>query len=163
MYTNYTGTIYTLTTTGLKSLQEYITAESAFCNADSNHSLYYNNTDFGWNQQVTTFSTTPLTISPTQLLLYGYISSSMKDGEFFKFIPAGLVTGATDAEKATSIQSLLAADNENIVKVDFEYVYATAGVTEAVDISSVPAGEYYLAWSGTSDNSSPKINDITII
>ena len=40
MYTNYTGTIYTLTTTGLKSLQEYITAESAFCNADSNHSLY---------------------------------------------------------------------------------------------------------------------------
>ena len=163
MYTNYTGTIYTLTTTGLKSLQEYITAESAFCNADSNHSLYYNNTDFGWNQQVTTFSTTPLTISPTQLLLYGYISSSMKDGEFFKFIPAGLVTGATDAEKATSIQSLLAADNENIVKVDFEYVYATAGVTEAVDISSVPAGEYYLAWSGTSDNSSPKINDITIM
>ncbi|MCI7423423.1 MAG: hypothetical protein PUG07_02925 [Ruminococcus sp.] len=163
MYTNYTGTIYTLTTTGLKSLQEYITAGSTFCNADSNHSLYYNNTYFGWNQQVTTFSTTPLTISPTQLLLYGYISSSMKDGEFFKFIPAGLVVGTTDAEKAASIQSLLAADNENIVKVDFEYVYATAGVTEAVDISSVPAGEYYLAWSGTSDNSSPKINDITIM
>ena len=87
----------------------------------------------------------------------------MKDGEFFKFIPAGLVVGTTDAEKAASIQSLLAADNENIVKVDFEYVYATAGVTEAVDISSVPAGEYYLAWSGTSDNSSPKINDITIM
>ena len=77
MYTNYTGTIYTLTTTGLKSLQEYITAESAFCNADSNHSLYYNNTDFGWNQQVTTFSTTPLTISPTQLQKNRYFKTWM--------------------------------------------------------------------------------------
>ena len=28
---------------------------------------------------------------------------------------------------------------------------------------TVPAGEYYLVWSGTSDNSSPKINDITIM
>ena len=163
MYTNYTDTIYAAPTTGLKSLGEYVTEENAFCNADSNHSMYYNTTSFGWNQQVPTFCTTPIEISPTQLLLFGYISGSMKTGEYFKFIPSGLVDGTTNLEKAQSIQSLLAAGNESIITIDFDYVYATSGVTEAVDISSVPAGEYYLIWSGTSDNSSPKINDITIM
>lgn len=163
MYTNYTDTIYTAPTTGLKSLGEYVTEENAFCNADSNHSMYYNTTSFEWNQQVPTFCTTPMTISPNQLLLFGYISNSLKTGEYFKFIPSGLVDGTTNLEKAQSIQSLLAAGNESIITIDFDYVYATSGVTEAVDISSVPGGEYYLVWSGTSDNSSPKINDITIM
>lgn len=163
MYTNYTDTIYAAPTTGLKSLGEYVIEENAFCNADSNHSMYYNTTSFGWNQQVPTFCTTPMTISPNQLLLFGYISNSLKTGEYFKFIPSGLVDGTTNLEKAQSIQSLLAAGNESIIIIDFDYVYATSGVTEAVDISSVPAGEYYLVWSGTSDNSSPKINDITIM
>lgn len=163
MYTNYTNTIYTVSADGVKSLQEYITEQDAFCNADSNYSMYYNNTSFGWNQQVPTFSTTPMTINPTQILLIGYISNSIKSGEYIKFIPSGLISGSTELEKAQSIQILLSAGNENIITIDFEYVYATNGVTEAVDISNVPASEYYIVWSGTSDNSSPKINDITIM
>ena len=163
MYTNYTSTIYAISTAGLKSLQEYVESEDAFCNADSNHSMYYNTTTFGWNQTVPTFCTTPMTISPTQVLLFGYISNSQKQNEYFKFIPSGLVSGTTELEKAQSIQTLLTDGNDSIISIDFEYVYATNGVTEAVDLSSVPAGEYYIVWSGTSDNSSPKINDITIM
>lgn len=163
MYTNYTSTIYAMSTTGLKSLQEYVESDDKFCNADSNHSMYYNNTTFGWNQTVPTFCTVPMSISPTQVLLFGYISNSQKIGEYFKFIPSSLVSGSTDLEKAQSIQTLLTDGNDSIITIDFEYAYSTNGVTEAVDLSSVPAGEYYVVWSGTSDNSSPKINDITIM
>lgn len=162
-YTNYTDTVYTLFNGALKALSEYITSGSAFCNAENNHALNYNMVDFGWDGSITTFSTVSITIDPTQFLLFGYVSDSMKDSETIKFIPAGLVNGATDAEKATSIKALLDAGTESIISIPFEYVYAANGVTEAVSLADVTAGEYYIVWTARSDNSRPKITDLTIM
>lgn len=162
-YTNYTDTVYTLFNGALKALSEYITSGAAFCNAENNHALYYNPAEFGWNGSITTFSTVSVAVDPTQFLLFGYVSDAIKDGEFIKFIPAGLVNGSTDAEKATSIKALLEAGTESIISIPFEYVYATNGVTEAVSLADVTAGEYYIVWTARSDNSRPKITDLTIM
>jgi len=163
-YTNYTDTIYTLFNGNLKALSEYIAdTNSAFCNAENNHALNYNTVDFGWDGSITSFSTVSITIDPTQFLLFGYVSGAMKDSEAIKFIPAGLVNGSTDAEKAASIKALLDAETENIISIPFEYVYATNGVTEAVSLADVTAGEYYIVWTARSDNSRPKITDLTIM
>lgn len=162
-YTNYTDTVYTLFNGELKALSEYITEESAFCNAENNHALNYNTVDFGWDGSITSFSTVSITIDPTQFLLFGYVSGAMKDSEAIKFIPAGLVNGSTDAEKAASIKTLLDAETETIINIPFEYVYATNGVTEAVSLADVTAGEYYIVWTARSDNSRPKITDLTIM
>ena len=144
-------------------MSEYITSSAAFCNAENNHALYYNPAEFGWNGSITTFSTVSVAVDPTQFLLFGYVSGAMKDSEAIKFIPAGLVNGATDAEKATSIKALLDAGTESIISIPFEYVYATNGVTEAVSLADVTAGEYYIVWTARSDNSRPKITDLTIM
>ena len=162
-YTNYTDTVYTLFNGALKALSEYITSGSAFCNAENNHALNYNTVDFGWDGSITSFSTVSVAVDPTQFLLFGYVSGAMKDGEVIKFIPAGLVNGTTDAEKATSIKTLLDAGTESIISIPFEYVYATNGVTEAVSLADVTAGEYYIVWTARSDNSRPKITDLTIM
>ena len=162
-YTNYTDTVYTLFNGALKALSEYITSGMAFCNAENNHALNYNPAEFGWNGSITSFSTVSVAVDPTQFLLFGYVSGAMKDGEFIKFIPAGLVNGTTDAEKATSIKTLLDAGTESIISIPFEYVYATNGVTEAVSLADVTAGEYYIVWTARSDNSRPKITDLTIM
>ena len=162
-YTNYTDTVYTLFNGALKALSEYITSGSAFCNAENNHALNYNTVDFGWDGSITSFSTVSVAVDPTQFLLFGYVSGAMKDSEAIKFIPAGLVNGATDAEKATSIKALLDAGTESIISIPFEYVYATNGVTEAVSLADVTAGEYYIVWTARSDNSRPKITDLTIM
>lgn len=162
-YTNYTDTVYTLFNGALKALSEYITSGSAFCNAENNHALNYNTVDFGWDGSITSFSTVSVAVDPTQFLLFGYVSGAMKDSEAIKFIPAGLVNGATDAEKATSIKALLEAGTESIISIPFEYVYATNGVTEAVSLADVTAGEYYIVWTARSDNSRPKITDLTIM
>lgn len=162
-YTNYTDTVYTLFNGALKALSEYITSGSAFCNAENNHALNYNPAEFGWNGSITSFSTVSVAVDPTQFLLFGYVSGAMKDSEAIKFIPAGLVNGATDAEKATSIKALLDAGTESIISIPFEYVYATNGVTEAVSLADVTAGEYYIVWTARSDNSRPKITDLTIM
>jgi hypothetical protein len=163
LYTNFTDTIYTIYNGELKSVQDYIDTNSSFCHEKNNHALSYDTSVFGWAGKATSFSLTPMTIESTQMLLYGYISSASKAGEFIKFIPSGLVSGSTNLEKAQSIQTLLAAGNESIISLDFEFVYATNGVTEAVSLDSVPSGEYYVCWTATSDNSIPKINDITIV
>lgn len=163
LYTNYTDTIYTVFNSELKSIQDYIDSGSSFCNESNNHALSYDTSVFGWNGTATSFNVTPMTIDSSQLLLYGYICGSLKSGEFIKFIPSSMVNGSTNLEKAQSIQTLLANNDPSIVSIDFEFVYAINGVTEAVSLADVPAGEYYIAWTATSDNSSPKINDITIV
>lgn len=163
IYSNYIDTVYTAYNGNLKSISDYISAGSDFCSESNNYSLYYNPGIFGWGNSITSFNTVPMTISSTQLFLYSYISQAIKSGEYIKFIPASLVTGETNLEKAQSIQNLLSENSSNIITIDFEFVYATNGVTEAVSLSTVPDGEYYVAWTVTSENSSPKINDITIV
>lgn len=163
IYTNYVDTIYTIYNGTLKSVADYISAGSGFCHEKNNYALSYNNSDFGWENTIASFNVAPISISSTQLLLYSYISNAIKSGEYIKFIPSGLVNGTTNLEKAQSIQALLTEDNSSIISVDFEFVYATNGVTEAVSLATVPEGEYYIAWTATSDNSAPKINDITIV
>ena len=163
IYSNYVDSIYTVYNGTLKSVSDYITAGSGFCHENNNYALYYNPSDFSWAGSVISFNTIPMTISSTQLFLYSYISQSIKGGEYIKFIPASLVTGETNLEKAQSIQTLLSENNSDIITIDFEFVYATNGVTEAVSLSTVPDGDYYVAWTATSDNSMPKINDITIV
>ena len=163
LYTNYVDTIYTIYNGTLKSVADYISAGSGFCHEKNNFALSYNNSDFGWASNMVSFNTVPITISSTQLLLYSYISNAIKSGEYIKFIPSGLVNGTTNLEKAQSIQTLLSENNSSIILINFEFVYATNGVTEAVSLAVVPEGEYYIVWTATSDNSSPKINDITIV
>lgn len=163
LYNNYTDKTYTIFNSALKSLQEYIDEGASFCKDTTNHTLNYSVYDFGWNGSVVSFSTTPVTISHAQYLLMGYISNSAKSGEFIKFIPSNMITGSTDAEKAQSIQTALASESSSILSLDFSYEYAVNGVTEAVSLANVTDGDYYIAWSATSDNSSPKISDITIM
>lgn len=163
IYSNYIDTVYTTYNGDLKSISDYISAGSAFCSEANNYALNYSPDIFGWGISITSFNTVPMTISSTQFFLYSYISQAIKSGEYIKFIPASFVTGETNLEKAQNIQTLLTENNSNIISIDFEFVYATNGVTEAVSLTTVPDGDYYVAWTVTSENSKPKINDITIV
>lgn len=160
-YTDYLDSIYTLHNNNLKSLNEYVNAGSGFCNETNGYTLYYNTNDFGWAGTVVTFSTTPVPIDPDQILLYKYNTKALRAGEYFKFIPADLVSGTTAAEIAENIKAAI-ADGTNVITLDFEYVYVTTSVNEAVMLDSVPQGEYYVAWSATSDNSVPQISSVVI-
>lgn len=163
LYTNYTESIYTVFNNTLKSLQEYIDEGKDFCNESTNHVLNYNVNDFNWSGVVITFSTVPMSLSNSQYILIGYSTSALKENEAIKLIPSNLVTGSTDLEKAQSIQSVLASGGTSIQSIDLSYEYSPNGVTEAISLSSIQDGDYYLVWTATSDNSVPKISDITIM
>lgn len=163
LHTNYTEKIYTVFNNTLKSLQEYIDEGKTFCNESTNYVLNYNTNDFGWSGAVTTFNTVPMSLSSSQYVLIGYSTSALKENESIKLIPSNLVTGSTDLEKAQSIQSVLASGSTSIQSIDLSYEYSPNGVTEAISLSSIQDGDYYFVWTSTSDNSVPKISDITVM
>lgn len=159
LYTSYLDSVYTIFNSELKSIQDYIDGGNSFCNENESYSLYYNTTDFGWAGSVITFNTVPISSTGTNILLISYTSGSTKD-EKLKFIPTSLVTGSTNLEIAESIKSILTAGSEAIVTLDFDFNYSANNITEAIGLESVPVGDYYIAWTASSDNSQPKISSM---
>lgn len=96
------------------------------------------------------------------MLLLSYTSGSTKY-EKLKFIPTSLVTGSTNLEIAESIKSILTAGSEAIVTLDFDFNYSANNITEAIGLESVPVGDYYIAWTASSDNSQPKISSMIVM
>ncbi|UWD53996.1 MAG: hypothetical protein [Bacteriophage sp.] len=162
LYTSYLDSVYTIFNSELKSIQDYIDGGNSFCNENESYSLYYNTTDFGWSGNVTTFNTVPISSTGTNMLLLSYTSGSTKD-EKLKFIPTSLVTGSTNLEIAESIKSILTAGSEAIVTLDFDFNYSANNITEAIGLESVPVGDYYIAWTASSDNSQPKISSMIVM
>lgn len=162
LYTSYLDSVYAIFNSELKSIQDYIDGGNSFCNENESYSLYYNTTDFGWSGNVTTFNTVPISSTGTNMLLLSYTSGSTKD-EKLKFIPTSLVTGSTNLEIAESIKSILTAGSEAIVTLDFDFNYSANNITEAIGLESVPVGDYYIAWTASSDNSQPKISSMVVM
>ena len=162
LYTSYLDSVYTIFNSELKSIQDYIDGGNSFCNENESYSLYYNTTDFGWAGSVITFNTVPISSTGTNMLLISYTSGSTKD-EKLKFIPTSLVTGSTNLEIAESIKSILTAGSEAIVTLDFDFNYSANNITEAIGLESVPVGDYYIAWTASSDNSQPKISSMIVM
>lgn len=162
LYTSYLDSVYTIFNSELKSIQGYIDGGNSFCNENESYSLYYNTTDFGWAGSVITFNTVPISSTGTNMLLLSYTSGSTKD-EKLKFIPTSLVTGSTNLEIAESIKSILTAGSEDIVTLDFDFNYSANNITEAIGLESVPVGDYYIAWTASSDNSQPKISSMIVM
>lgn len=162
LYTSYLDSVYTIFNSELKSIQGYIDGGNSFCNESESYSLYYNTTDFGWSGSVITFNTIPISSTGTNMLLLSYTSGSTKD-EKLKFIPTSLVTGSTNLEIAESIKSILTAGSEAIVTLDFDFNYSANNITEAIGLESVPVGDYYIAWTASSDNSQPKISSMIVM
>lgn len=162
LYTSYLDSVYTIFNSELKSIQDYIDGGNSFCSENESYSLYYNTTDFGWAGSAITFNTIPISSTGTNMLLLSYTSGSTKD-EKLKFIPTSLVTGSTNLEIAESIKSILTAGSEAIVTLDFDFNYSANNITEAIGLESVPVGDYYIAWTASSDNSQPKISSMTVM
>lgn len=162
LYTSYLDSVYTIFNSELKSIQDYIDGGNSFCNENESYSLYYNTTDFGWAGSVITFNTVPISSTGTNMLLLSYTSGSTKD-EKLKFIPTSLVTGSTNLEIAESIKSILTAGSEAIVTLDFDFNYSANNITEAIGLESVPVGDYYIAWTASSDNIQPKISSMIVM
>ena len=150
----YGDSIYTYYNDGYRSLAGFAESYPHFCSAENNYALYFNQNDFSWAGSVFVMFLTPVAITSKMKLLLSYMVGASQDAEFY-LIPK---TDKMGSELAQYIYEEIKA--ENALKLSFQWLYSNDFVSVMQSLESIPKGEYYLAFSGTSDNSHPMVKSI---
>ena len=150
----YGDSVYTYYNDGYRSLAGFAESYPHFCSAENDYALHFNQTDFGWAGSVFVMFLTPVAITSKMKLLLSYMVGASQDAEFYLVKK----TDKTGAELAQHIYEEINA--ENALRLSFQWLYSDDFVSVMQSLESIPAGEYYLAFSGTSDNSHPMVKSI---
>ena len=150
----YGNSVYTYYNDGYRSLAGFAESYPHFCSAENDYALYFNQNDFSWAGSVFVMFLTPVAITSKMKLLLSYMVGASQDAEFYLVKK----TDKTGAELAQHIYEEINA--ENALRLSFQWLYSDDFVSVMQSLESIPAGEYYLAFSGTSDNSHPMVKSI---
>ena len=150
----YGDSIYTYYNDGYRSLAGFAESYPHFCSAENDYTLYFNQNDFSWAGTVFVMFLTPIAVTSDMHLLLSYLVGASQDAEFY-LIPK---TDKTGSELAQYIYEEIKA--ENALKLSFQWLYSDTSISVMQSLENVSDGEYYLAFSGTSDNSHPMVKSI---
>ena len=150
----YGDSIYTYYNDGYRSLAGFAESYLHFCCSENEYALYFNQNDFSWAGSVFVMFLTPVAITSKMKLLLSYMVGASQDAEFY-LIPK---TDKTGAELAQYIYEEIKAENAS--KLSFQWLYSDTSISVMQSLENVSDGEYYLAFSGTSDNSHPMVKSI---
>ena len=150
----YGDSIYTYYNDGYRSLAGFAESYPHFCSAENNYALYFNQNDFSWAGTVFVMFLTPISITGSMHLLLDYLVGASQDAEFYLVKK----TEKTGSELAQYIYEEIKA--ENALKLSFKWLYSDTSISVMQSLENVSDGEYYLAFSGTSDNSHPMVKSI---
>ena len=154
----YGDTVFTIYQNGIQDLSSYIRNNKAFCSADNGYALSYNQTDFGWDGQVYTASTTPITVRSGTAIAVTAQSGVTEKGAMF-LIPTA---GKSDSD---TVQNYIytSVTTENCVELPFYWLYCDTFITGLTACDSAADGEYYLCWVGRSNNSHPVVREVKVM
>lgn len=150
----YGDSVYTYYNDGYRSLAGFAESYPHFCSAENDYALYFNQNDFSWAGSVFVMFLTPVAITSKMKLLLSYMVGASQDAEFY-LIPK---TDKTGSELAQYIYEEIKA--ENALNLSFQWLYSDTSISVMQSLENVSDGEYYLAFSGTSDNSHPMVKSI---
>ena len=97
---------------------------------------------------------TPIAVTSDMHLLLSYLVGASQSTTFYLVKK----TDKTGAELAQHIYDEIKA--ENALQLSFQWLYSDDFISVMQSLESIPKGEYYLAFSGTSDNSHPMVKSI---
>ena len=150
----YGDSVYTYYNDGYRSLAGFAEIYPHFCSAENDYALYFNQNDFSWAGTVFVIFLTPIAISADMHLLLSYLVGASENPTFYLVKK----TDKTGAELAQHIYEEIKA--ENALQLSFQWLYSNDFISVMQSLESIPKGEYYLAFSGTSDNSHPMVKSI---
>lgn len=150
----YGDSIYTYYNDGYRSLAGFAESYPHFCCSENEYALYFNQNDFSWAGSVFVMFLTPVAITSKMKLLLSYMVGASENAIFYLVKK----TDKTGAELAQYIYEEIKA--ENALQLSFQWLYSDDFVSVMQSLESIPKGEYYLAFSGTSDNSHPMVKSI---
>ena len=154
----YGDTVFTIYQNGIQDLSSYIRNNKPFCSAESGYALSYNQTDFGWDGQVYTASTTPITVKSGTAIAVTAQSGVTEKGAMF-LIP---IAGKSDSDTVQNYIYTSVAGG-NCVELPFYWLYCDTFITGLTACDAADDGEYYLCWVGRSNNSHPVVREVKVM
>lgn len=154
----YGSTIFTIYQNGIQDLSSYIRNHKLFCSAESGYALSYNQTDFGWDGQVYTASTTPITVSSGTAIAMTAQSGVTEKGAMY-LIPTA---GKSDFDTVQNYIYTSVAGG-NCVELPFYWLYCDTFITGLTACDTAAVGEYYLCWVGRSNNTHPIVREVKVM
>ena len=150
----YGDNVYTYYNDGYRSLAGFAESYPHFCSAENDYALYFNQNDFGWAGTVFVMFLTPIAVTSDMHLILRYLVGASQNTTFYLVKKAD----KTGAELAQHIYEEIKA--ENALQLSFQWLYSNDFVSVMQSLGTVSNGEYYLAFSSTSDNSHPMVKSI---
>ena len=142
----YNDTIY--------SVADFTALHADFCSAKNNYALNYGTTVFGWDLQVYTCCTLPISVTASTQIAIRFLSGSTEVG----------ILRLVQSDTGTAADILAKAQTEgSYMDLSLQWLQNTEYVTTLTPCEGVTAGTYYLVWVGRSNNSHPLIQSITIL
>lgn len=154
----YGDTIFTIYQNGIQDLSSYIRNNKPFCNSGNGYILNYSQADFGWDGQVYTASTTPITVRFGTAIVMTAQSCVTENGAMY-LIPTA---GKSDSD---TVQNYIytSVTSGNCVELPFYCLYCDIFITGLTACDSADEGEYYLCWVGRSNNSHPVVREVKVM
>ena len=154
----YGDTVFTIYQNGIQDLNSYIRNNKPFCSAANGYALSYNQTDFGWDGQVYTASTTPITVRSGTAIAVTAQSGVTEKGAMFLIPTAG-------KSNSDTVQNYIytSVTTGNCVELPFYWLYCDTFITGLKACDSAADGEYYLCWVGRSNNSHPVVREVKVM
>ena len=154
----YGDNIFTIYQNGIQDLSGYIRNNKPFCSAESGYALSYNQTDFGWDGQVYTASTMPITVRSGTAIAVTAQSGVTGKGAMY-LIPTA---GKSDSDTVQNYIYTSVAGG-NCVELPFYWLYCDTFITGLTACDSADDGEYYLCWVGRSNNTHPIVREVKVM
>ena len=154
----YGDTVFTIYQNGIQDLSSYIRNSKPFCSATNGYALSYNQTDFGWDGQVYTASTTPITVRSGTVIAVTAQSGVTEKGAMY-LIPTA---GKSDSDTVQNYIYTSVAGG-NCVELPFYWLYCDTFITGLTACDAAADGEYYLCWVGRSNNSHPAVREVKVM
>ena len=154
----YGSTIFTIYQNGIQDLSSYIRNNKPFCSTDNGYALSYNQTDFGWDGQVYTASTTPITVRSGTAIAVTAQSGVTESGKMYLIPTAG-------KSESDTVQNYIytSVTTGNCVELPFYWLYCDTFITGLTTCDSATPSEYYLCWVGRSNNSHPIVREVKVM
>lgn len=125
-----------------------------FCSEANGYALNYDPVLLGWDSQIFTCCTTPISITETSQIAMRFLSGSTEAG----------IMRLVQSDTGTAADILAKAQTEgSYTGLSMQWIYASDYVTTLTPCEVVQAGTYYLAWVGRSNNSHPLIKSIAVL
>ena len=158
VFEKYDNSLVFMVNNGTYPLTRFVEQYPDFCGENTDFSLNYSSAVFNWGVTIQSAFCNSVRITPNSKVLLEYLAGANSDSELYFVSPDG-------RSESTPIADFIfeKIKNNDCRKVPFEWLYSANYITTLILCSDIPAGEYYLAWTGVSDNTHPLVRRIQIL